>query len=71
MTTRYDVFGNSYYTKTINGYHATAGHETGHSQSIGHYSDPTVIALMGNNPDIEIYFTPQQADITFVNLVYP
>ena len=71
VTTGYEAYGNTFYSHTLNGYHAAAGHETGHTQSIGHVGDPTVIALMGNNPNSEIYFTPQQADINFVNIIYP
>lgn len=71
VTIGYDVYGNTYYSHTVNIYHAYAGHETGHSQSIGHLADQSVIALMGYNPDPETYFTPQQSDIDFVNTIYP
>ena len=71
ITTGYDVYGNTYYSRTINGAHAFAGHETGHGQSIGHISNTDIISLMGYNPDIEVYFTPQPPDVNFVNVIYP
>jgi hypothetical protein len=71
VTIACDVLGNIYYSHTVNVYHSLAGHETGHSQSIGHVADQSVIALMGHNPNPEIYYTPQQADIDFVNTIYP
>jgi hypothetical protein len=70
-TSWYLIEGNIFYDQTINGFHAYAGHETGHGQSIGHVADTGVIALMGTNPDPEIYFTPQPIDIDFVNQIYP
>ena len=71
ITTKYEIFGNSFYSNTTNGYHAIAGHETGHGLSIGHHNDSAVIALMGNNPNPQVYYTPQQADIDLVNYIYP
>ncbi len=74
VTTGYDVYGNQYtdqsYGWTTNMRHAYAGHETGHSQSIGHIVS-SAIALMGNNPDNNVYFTPQPIDINFVKQIYP
>jgi hypothetical protein len=70
-TSRYLIEGNSFYDETTNGYHAYAGHEAGHGQSLGHISNPGLIALMGYNPNNEIYFTPQPPDIDFVNQIYP
>ncbi|MBU1662124.1 MAG: hypothetical protein KKD28_11710 [Chloroflexi bacterium] len=69
-TVKYEVWGNSYYSHTTNEYHAYAGHETGHGQSIGHLSG-SMIALMGFNPDPNIYYTPQQPDIDLVDQIYP
>ena len=71
VTSRYEIYGNSYYNHTPNGYRARAGHETGHGQSIGHISNAGVIALMGFNPDPNVYYTPQPADTNFVNQIYP
>jgi hypothetical protein len=65
------IEGNTFYGETTNGYHAYAGHETGHGQSIGHIANSGLIALMGYNPDIEVYFMPQPSDIDFVNQIYP
>jgi hypothetical protein len=65
------IEGNIFYDHTTNGFRAYAGHETGHGQSIGHVADTGVIALMGTNPDVETYFTPQPVDIDFVNQIYP
>ncbi|MDD5370616.1 MAG: hypothetical protein PHQ40_16160 [Anaerolineaceae bacterium] len=70
-TTGYDVYGNLYYDNYSNNTrHAYAGHETGHSQSIGHISG-TDIALMGYNPDPNTYYSPRQPDKDLVNQVYP
>jgi len=71
VTSGYEVYGNTNYSHTTNQYHAYAGHETGHAQSIGHISNPGVIALMGYNPDNNIYFTPLTSDVNFVNQIYP
>lgn len=71
VTSMYLIEGNTFYDHTANGYNAYAGHETGHGQSIGHIDDTGIIALMGNNPDIEIFFKPQFPDIDFVNQIYP
>ena len=71
VTTQYEIYGNSYYSHTSNEYHAYAGHETGHGQSIGHISNPGVIALLGYNPNPNIYYTPQPSDVNFVNQIYP
>lgn len=70
ITTYYEVFGNENYSQSTNARHAIAGHEIGHSQSIGHIDDPR-IALMGYNPNNEIYFVPQPLDISLVNQIYP
>jgi hypothetical protein len=65
-----NVFGNVYYDPGNNNMrHAYAGNETGHAQSIGHIAC-CEIALLGNNPDPSIYFTPQQIDIALINQVY-
>jgi hypothetical protein len=65
-----DVFGNVFNDPGDDDIrHAYAGHETGHSQSIGHISSDE-IALMGYNPDPSVYFTPQQIDIALVNQIY-
>jgi hypothetical protein len=65
-----NVFGNVFYDPGNNNMrHATAGHETGHSQSIGHIGD-SEIALLGYNPDPSIYFIPQPIDIALVNQIY-
>ncbi len=71
VTSGYEAYGNINYDHTTNQYHAIAGHETGHTQSIGHISNPGVIALMGYNPDNNIYFTPLTSDVSFVNQIYP
>jgi hypothetical protein len=71
VTSRYEIYGNSYYSHTTNEYHAYAGHETGHGQSIGHISNAGVIALMGFNPNPNVYYTPQPSDTNFVNQIYP
>jgi hypothetical protein len=49
---------------------ALAGHEVGHSLSIGHIPGRDFISLMGYNPDVNVYYTPQQSDIDFVNQYY-
>lgn len=70
-TVGYNVFGNIHYEPmSENQRHAIAGHETGHSQALGHVSG-NVITLMGYNPDPNSYYTPQQPDIDLVNMVYP
>lgn len=70
-TVAYDVLGNTaYYYSNGNGYQAYAGHESGHGQSLGHIAG-TDIALLGYNPDIYTYYTPQIPDIELVNQVYP
>lgn len=66
-----DVFGNlAHDTGNISFRHGTAGHETGHAQSIGHIS-AIEIALM-NKEIIDPYniFTPQLSDIQLVNQIY-
>lgn len=66
-----DVFGNlAYDIGNENFRHGTAGHETGHAQSIGHISE-IEIALM-NKVNIDPYnlFVPQQSDIGLVNQIY-
>lgn len=70
ITTYYEVYGNSYYSQSTNSRHAIAGHEIGHSQAIGHIGNPE-IALMGFNPDNNIYIVPQLIDVMFVNQIYP
>jgi hypothetical protein len=71
-TSSYLIEGNSFYTYfSSNQYHAYAGHETGHGLSLGGIANQGLIALMGYNPDGNIYFTPQPPDIVFVNQIYP
>ncbi len=66
-----NVFANTFYEyNNSNMRQAVAGHELGHAQYIGHV-DSTEIALMGNNPNPEIYFTAQSIDISLVNQIYP
>ncbi len=72
-TIAYDVMGNTYYD-ALYGYssnhrRSVTGHELGHGWSLGHITDPGT-ALLGNNPDPETYYTPQQLDIDLVNQVY-
>jgi hypothetical protein len=72
-TVGYSVWGNieaDIAGQTDNQRHAEAGHETGHSQSLGHIPGPD-IALLGYNPDNNVYFVPQQRDIDLVKQVYP
>jgi hypothetical protein len=71
-TSDYDVLGNVYYSSgyTSNHRRSVSGHELGHGFSLGHISDPG-IALMGNNPNPEVYYTPRSLDINLVNQVYP
>jgi hypothetical protein len=69
-TTGVGVYGNILYdTGNNNARHSTAGHETGHSLSIGHIPG-NIIALMGYNPDPTIYFAPQPIDAALVNQIY-
>lgn len=70
-TTGAQVFGNVFNDPgNNNARRAIAGHETGHSISIGHIVS-NYIALMGNNPDPTIYFIPQPIDVALVNQIYP
>lgn len=65
-----DVLGNVFYDQTDNARRAYAGHEAGHGLGVGHITDPG-IALMGNNPDPNTYYTPQSLDIDLFNQDYP
>jgi hypothetical protein len=74
-TVGFDVMGNVYYD-IAQGYsnnrrQSVTGHETGHSQSLGHISGTGAIALLGFNPDPNKYYTAQPADINLTNQVYP
>lgn len=71
ITSRYDIFGNTFYDHTPNVNHAYAGHETGHGQSLGHISNQGIISLLGYNPDANVYYFPQDTDRDFVNMIYP
>lgn len=69
-TYAYDVLANSENTHyTANVRRSVTGHELGHGLSLGHISD-SGIALLGNNPDPNLYYTPRQLDIDLVNQVY-
>lgn len=73
-TVGYDAVGNlegDYNGQTDNQRHAEAGHETGHSQGLGHIEGYAGIALLGYNPDNNVYYVPQQLDVSLVNQVYP
>lgn len=69
----YNVYGNTYYDVgyTNNERRAAASHEVGHSQAIGHIPEFEGVALMGYNPDPDVYYTPQGTDEELVNQVYP
>jgi hypothetical protein len=72
-TVGYNVWGNieaDIAGQTDNQRHAEAGHETGHPQSLGHIPGPD-LALLGNNPNNNVYVVPQQRDLDLVNQVYP
>lgn len=70
-TVGFQVLGNTFYNvATNNQRHAIATHELGHGQSVGHISN-LVVAVMGNNPDGNVYYYPQQADNALINQVYP
>lgn len=68
----YNVNANTFYSGnwSSNRRQALAGHELGHSSSIGHIATSTAISLMGTNPNPDVYYTPQPLDITFVNEIY-
>jgi hypothetical protein len=73
-TSSYNVFANTFYensSTTVNKRRALTGHELGHSVGIGHIPGRDFISLMGNNPDGNTYYTPQQSDIDFINQFYP
>lgn len=70
----YSVWGNLYYDSLYSYSTATrlstTSHEAGHSLSLGHISD-VKIALLGYNPDTNIYYRPQPLDVILTNQVYP
>ena len=57
----------TYYS--ANGKRSVACHELGHGLSLGHILTPD-IALMGFNPNIDVYYLPQPIDISLVNGIY-
>lgn len=72
-TTYYIVRGNSYnYTGSgnYNRRRSVTGHELGHGHSVGHINS-SQIALLGYNPDINVYYTPQSLDVQLIQQVYP
>lgn len=72
-TTFYAVRGNaSHYTgaSNYNRRRSVTGHEIGHAFSVGHISN-SGIALLGNNPDPNTYYTPQSLDVNLIKQVYP
>jgi len=72
-TTHYAVRGNAvYYTgsSNYNRRRSVTGHELGHGHSVGHI-DSTQIALLGYNPDPNVYYTPQSIDVQLIQQVYP
>lgn len=67
-----EVLQNSYYSwYSTNQMRSATGHELGHGLGLGHILNTDTIALMGNNPDTNLYFMPQLADIYLLNIVYP
>lgn len=58
-------------SSTANNRRKTAGHELGHTYSVAHIPSKDFTAIMSYWPDWEIYFTPAQADVDFVNQIYP
>lgn len=71
VTSHYEMLGNVYYSQTTNQYRAYSNHEAGHGQSIDHIANPGLISIMGYNPDPDIFYRPQSADVVFVKQVYP
>ncbi len=73
-TTGYDVMGNVYYdiqnNYSSNYRRSVSGHELGHGFSLGHVSNSDGIALMGYNPNPNVYYVPQTPDVDLVNQVY-
>ena len=43
----------------------------GHGLGLGHITEDEGIALMGYNPDRNIYYVPQSLDIGLMSQVYP
>ena len=71
--TNAEVLANIYYEsgRTNNSRRALTGHELGHGLGLGHIPEEEGIALMGYNPDPNVYYTPQNLDIGLMNQVYP
>lgn len=73
-TYAYDVMGNTYYdivnSYTNNHRRSVSGHELGHGFSLGHISSADGIALLGYNPDPNVYYVPRTPDVNLVNQVY-
>lgn len=63
--------GNLYPVMTQNQRQAYGAHETGHTLGLGHLSQGDGIAIMGYNPDGNVYYTVRQPDIDYINQVYP
>lgn len=73
LLTSAEVLANIYYEsgRTTNSRRALTGHEMGHGLGLGHIPEDEGIALMGYNPDPNIYYVPQNLDIGLMNQVYP
>lgn len=73
LLTSAEVLANIYYEsgRTNNSRRAITGHELGHGLGLGHIPEEEGIALMGYNPDSNVYYTPQNLDIGLMNQVYP
>lgn len=68
-----EVLANIYYEsgRTNNSRRALTGHEMGHGLGLGHIPEDEGIALMGYNPDPNVYYVPQNLDIELMSQVYP
>ncbi len=73
LLTSAEVLANIYYDsgRTNNSRRSITGHEMGHGLGLGHIPEDEGIALMGYNPDRNIYYVPQSLDIGLMNQVYP
>lgn len=72
-TTHYTVRGNSYHYTGSGNYNrrrSVTGHELGHGHSVGHINS-SQIALLGYNPDPNVYYTPRSLDVQLIQQVYP